>query len=87
MRPLHPLLAHPSLRDALLKTAAMGLVCAAAGLFVSPERFWANALLAGLLALTLSLGAAVFLATQAVTGASWSRGLERVAGPIASALW
>ncbi|MEK7747050.1 MAG: hypothetical protein AAB576_10315 [Elusimicrobiota bacterium] len=87
MRPLHPLLAHPSLRDALLKTAAMGLVCAAAGLFVSPERFWANALLAGLLALTLSLGAAVFLATQAVTGASWSCGLERIAGPIASALW
>lgn len=87
MKPLHPLLMHPSARDALLKLAGLGAVSAAAGFLVAPERLWANLLVAGFFCLTLSLGATVFLAVQTVTGARWSLPFQRVTEAIASGLW
>lgn len=87
MRPLHPVLAHPSLRDALLKLAGLGLVGLAAGLATAPDRAWANLLLGGLYALSLSLGALVFLAVQELTGSRWARAFQRVPEALASAVW
>ncbi|MBI4376950.1 MAG: hypothetical protein HY549_10935 [Elusimicrobia bacterium] len=71
----------------LLKIAGLGLVCAAAGWIDYPDRFWASALLAGFYALTLSLGAMVFLAIQELVDSRWSRPFQRVSEALASGLW
>lgn len=72
------------MKATLLKVVGLGAVSAVAGGLVMPGRFWANALLVGLFALTVSLGAAVFLAVQYVCDASWSRGLRRLAESLAA---
>lgn len=87
MSQLHPILKHPALRSSLLKVAGLGALSAGAGLAVYPDRFWANALLAGFFTLTLSLGTTVFLAIQEVTGSSWSRPFQKVSEALSSGLW
>ncbi|HAZ07253.1 MAG TPA: hypothetical protein DCZ01_01745 [Elusimicrobia bacterium] len=74
------------MKSTLLKVVGLGAISAAAGFLVMPERFWANALLAGLFTLTVSLGAALFLAIQYVSDASWSRGLRRICECLAASV-
>lgn len=56
------------------------------GLFLSPQRAWANLLLASFALVCLGLAGAVFVALQYVTGARWSVALRRVPEAMSAAL-
>lgn len=66
------------LRNLLLALMAVGLCAGAVGLWVDPDRSWKGLLIAFFYATGLGLGAALFMATQYVTGAGWSIAFRRV---------
>jgi hypothetical protein len=74
--------AEPWLRGCLL----IGLAALAASGVLSPQRFWANWLLASYLLVGLGLAGTFFVALQYMTGASWSVALRRVPEALASLL-
>jgi hypothetical protein len=57
---------------------ALGAAVALAGLFLAPQRTWANLLLASYYLLGLGLAGAFFVALQYITGAGWSVAFRRV---------
>jgi hypothetical protein len=57
---------------------ALGVLVAVFGLFSAPERTWPNLLLDGFYAVSVTLSAIFFAATQRMTGARWSASLRRV---------
>lgn len=75
------------LQRSLRIAAAAGVAALAFGAVSQPEKFWPTLLLAGFYALSLSLGAAVFLAIQRVSGARWSADLEKPARAIIGCYW
>ena len=79
MRPL----ATPRLAAPLIGVAA---IVVAAGLWWSPERTWPTLLVCTVYLLFVALGGALFLSTQHLSHAGWSRPLWRVAEAITSAL-
>ena len=58
--------------------AATGLIILGIGLFNDPDRAWANYLLNNYYFLSLSLGAAFFLAIQYITQSGWASGFNRI---------
>ncbi|MCC6421573.1 MAG: hypothetical protein IT429_25420 [Gemmataceae bacterium] len=66
--------------------AAIGAVAVAAGLAVAPTETWASLLLVSYALVGLSLGSAVLIALQYVTGAGWGVALRRVPEAMALAL-
>ncbi|MCW5979699.1 MAG: hypothetical protein KIT09_16590 [Bryobacteraceae bacterium] len=58
--------------------AGMGVVTLAAGALMSPDRAWANLLLASFYLLGLGLAGMVFVAIHYVTGAGWPTAFRRV---------
>ena len=55
-----------------------GASAATYGLYAAPDRTWPNLLLNGFYFTSLALSAALFLATQRLTGARWSASLRRI---------
>jgi hypothetical protein len=70
----------------LLGLAILGAVFLTAGLYLDPQRVWANVLLLGNYLAGLSLGGLVFVALLYVTGARWSVPLRRLPEALAVAL-
>src|SRR3990170_1951737 len=64
----------------------VGAIALAGSALVSPQRFWANLLLASYLMLGLGLAGIFFVALQYMTSASWSVAFRRVPEALASAL-
>jgi len=62
----------------LLVMAVIGGLVLAASLLVSPDRVWANLLVASYYLVTLGLGGALFIALTNVCGAGWSAAFRRV---------
>ena len=77
------------LRARPLEAGALGLLAAGvlvAGLFLDPPQAFAGLLTAALFGLMLALGAAVFAAIQAVSGARWWAPVRTVASSAAGTL-
>jgi len=70
----------------LLSVVAVGIVITIVGLFVAPERTWANILLANYYLLSLGLAGAIFIALQYVSNAGWATAFRRVPEAMASTL-
>src|SRR5712691_7979654 len=58
--------------------AVLGGITLSAGLFQEPQRTWINVLLVSYYLVGLGLGGLVLVALHYVTGARWSRPLQRV---------
>jgi hypothetical protein len=71
---------------ALLILIALGAVTLGVGLFLDPQRTWANVLLASIYLIELSTGSLVLLALLYVSGARWSVPLQRLPEALAAAL-
>ncbi len=56
----------------------LGLVIFIAGLFVAPKRIWPNFLIAEMYVLSLSLGAALYMAIHYVTNSGWDAAIKRI---------
>ncbi|HKE23223.1 MAG TPA: hypothetical protein VKB88_12735 [Bryobacteraceae bacterium] len=63
---------------AALLLIATGAGVAVYGMYAAPQRTWPNLLLDSFYCTSLALSAALFLATQRLTGARWSASLRRV---------
>src|SRR5215469_6633170 len=70
--------APPSHAAAALLLISLGTGAAAYGLYMAPHRTWPNLLLNGVYFTSLAVSAAIFLATQRLTGARWSASLRRI---------
>ena len=73
-------------RLTMIALAAFGVIVAAAGARVAPDRMWGSWLLAAYYAVGLGLGALCFVAIHYTTGATWSAALRRVAEALALTL-
>lgn len=71
---------HPSTRAVTVAraAAAFGAVALAAGFIATPQRAWANLLLAAYLLIGLGLAGIFFVALQYASGAGWSIALRRI---------
>jgi hypothetical protein len=58
-------------KKALRLVCAAGALSFAAGCWAAPERAWANLLVGNFFFVSLSLGAAVFIAIQNLSSAGW----------------
>ncbi len=58
--------------------AALGVATLLVGMYVAPQRAWANLLLVSFLLVCTGLAGIVFIATQYVSGAGWSVAFRRV---------
>jgi len=67
-----------SLTGKLIGLAAVGGAVLVASVLFSPDRVWANLLLASYYLITVGLGGAVFIALTTVCGAGWSVAIRRV---------
>lgn len=76
-----------NLRKILSAAAFTGLAALVFGSWAEPGKAHPTLLIAGLFALTLSLGAGVFLAIQDVTGAVWSGVLRPAAAAMTRCYW
>ncbi len=56
----------------------VGGICCVAGMFLSPQRAWANLLLVSFGLVGVGLGGAFFVAMQYLSGAGWATALRRV---------
>jgi hypothetical protein len=65
-------------RAVLVTLILAGVVAAALGLRIAPERLWPTLLHNGFYLLSLGVSAMFFLSTQRLTGARWSASLRRV---------
>lgn len=70
----------------LLTVAVVGAAIAVAGVFIAPEKAWANLLLATYFVLGLCLAGVVFIAIQNVSNAGWSVALRRIPEAMTSVL-
>jgi hypothetical protein len=70
----------------LLAMIAVGILSAALGLALAPERIWPTLLLDGFYLLSLGVSALVFITSQRLTGARWSASLRRVPEALAAIL-
>jgi hypothetical protein len=79
---------HPPQRvfGTLLILVALGVATLGVGLFLDPQRTWANLLLASIYLLELSTGSLVLLSLLYVSGARWSVPLQRLPEALAAAL-
>ena len=75
-----------STRMALMILAAIGVISAAAGAFMAPERMWASWLLVAYYALGLGLAGLCFVAIHYTTGSTWSVAIRRVPEALAGTL-
>ena len=73
-------------RTALMALAAIGVITAAAGAFMAPERMWASWLLVAYYALGLGLAGLCFVAIHYTTGSTWSVAIRRVPEALAGTL-
>jgi hypothetical protein len=67
-----------STRTVLLALAAIGVLTAAAGAFMSPTRMWASWLLVAFFALGIGLAGLCFVAIHYATGSTWGVAFRRV---------
>jgi len=72
--------------QALLALAGLGAALLGVGLFLDPQRAWANVLLASIYLIGLSTGSLVLLALLYMSGARWSVPLQRLPEALAAAL-
>ena len=70
----------------LLVIGGISSLATLVGIIAAPERTWPNMLIGAFLWIGLSLGAMVFLATQAVSGGGWHVCFKRVPEAVASTL-
>ena len=68
----------PRLRNKFIGATVIGVLTLAVTAVVSPDRAWANLLLAAYYLVTLGLGGAVFIALTTVCGAGWNAAFRRV---------
>jgi hypothetical protein len=68
----------PSWRRVAVAMAATGLLAAAAGVYVAPQRTWSNLLLGEVYLLFIALSGVLFLCFHYLSGAGWSAALRRV---------
>ncbi len=71
---------------ALMILTALGIAVLGAGLYMDPQRIWANLLLVSIYLIGISVGSLVFLALLYVSGARWSVPLQRLPEALAAAL-
>jgi hypothetical protein len=76
----------PIQRDTFAGLAAVGVIIAAVGAVLAPDRLWASWLLVGFFALGLGLAGLCFVAIHYTTGASWSVAIRRVPEALAGTL-
>lgn len=67
-----------SIRNKFIGATIIGALTLTVTAVVSPERAWANLLLAAFYLITLGLGGAVFIALTTVCGAGWNAAFRRV---------
>ncbi len=65
-------------KTAMFVLIAIGIVTVVVGLIQNPVRMWANLLLNNFYFFSLAIGAAFWLAIQAITQSGWSAGLLRI---------
>jgi hypothetical protein len=75
-----------STRTALMALAAVGVLTAAAGAFMSPTRMWAGWLMMAFYAVGLGLAGLCFVAIHYTTGSTWSVAIRRVPEALAATL-
>jgi hypothetical protein len=73
-------------RNAFRALAAIGVVSAAAGALLAPDRMWANWLLVSYYALGLGLAGLCLVAIHFATGSSWSVAVRRVPEALAGTI-
>lgn len=70
----------------LLILGVLGLITFIAGLFIAPERIWANFLISFYYLTGLGLGAGMFIAIQYISNAGWSAAIRRIPEAITATL-
>lgn len=77
---------NPMIKRVLLGFMLVGLVVFIIGLFVAPERVWANFLISEFYLLSLGVGAGFFIASMYVSNAGWGTAIRRIPEAITSVL-
>jgi hypothetical protein len=75
-----------STRTAFMVLAAIGVITAAAGAFMSPARMWAGWLVVAYYSLGLGLAGLCFVAIHYTTGSTWSVAIRRIPEALAGTL-
>jgi len=77
---------NPMIKKVLIGLMSIGLVVFIVGLFVEPERVWANFLISEFYLLSLGVGSGLFIASMYVSNAGWGTAIRRIPEAITSIL-